>query len=167
MYDGAEGFDGIAGNQHVHFHHVGGAVAGVLVVHGAVAFRHGFEAVVEVDENVCKRNGGGKENPKFIDGLRVLQFSALFHDKLHGVANVVAGKHDEDADHRFTDLLDRLRLWEIGGIINNEFFTVSFGHLVNHAGIGGDDVHIKLAAKTFLDDLHVKESEESAAKAKA
>jgi hypothetical protein len=67
-----------------------GAVAGVLVVHGAVAFRHGFEAVVEVDKNVCERNDGGEEDPKFIDGLRVFQFSALFHDQLHRIANVVA-----------------------------------------------------------------------------
>ena len=86
---------------------------------------------------------------------------------MHRVANVIAGKHDEDANHRFTDFLNRLRLWEIGGIINNEFFPVGFGHFVNHAGIGGDDVHIELAAKAFLDDLHVKESEESAAEAKA
>ena len=86
---------------------------------------------------------------------------------MHRVANVVAGKHDEDADHWFTDFLDRLRLWEIGGIINNELFPVGFGHFVNHARIGGDDVHIELTAKTFLDDFHVKEPEESAAEAKA
>jgi len=29
--DGGEGFDGIAGDEHVHFDHLGGAVAGVLV----------------------------------------------------------------------------------------------------------------------------------------
>ena len=71
MNNGAEGFDWITGDKHVHFHHVGSAVAGVLVVHGAVAFRHGFEAVVKVDKNVCEWNDGGEEDPEFIDGLGV------------------------------------------------------------------------------------------------
>ena len=49
--DGGERLDGIAGDEHVHLDHFRGAVAGVFVVHRAVAAGHGFEAVVEIDED--------------------------------------------------------------------------------------------------------------------
>ena len=165
--DGGEGFDGIAGDEHVHFDHVGGAVAGMLVVHGAIAFGHGFKAVVEIDEDVGERNGGGEEDAEFVDGLGVFQFASLFHDELHGISNVVAWEHDEDANHGLTDFLDGLLLGEIGGIVDDQFFAVGFGDLVDYAGVGGDDIHVELTAESFLDDFHVEEAEESAAEAEA
>ncbi len=165
--DGGEGFDGIAGDEHVHFDHVGGAVAGMLVVHGAIAFGHGFKAVVEIDEDVGERNGGGEEDAEFVDGLGVFQFASLFHDELHGISNVVAWEHDEDANHGLTDFLDGLLLGEIGGIVDDQFFAVGFGDLVDYAGVGGDDIHVELTAESFLDDFHVEEAEESAAETEA
>ena len=165
--DGGEGFDRFAGDEHVHFDHFGGAVAGVFVVHGAVAFGHGFESVVEVDEDVGKGDGGGEEDAEFIDGLGVLEFASFLHDELHGVADVFAGEHDEDADHGFADFLDALRFGKVAGVVDDEFFAVGLGDLVDHGGVGGDDVHVEFAAEAFLDDLHVKEAEEAAAEAEA
>ena len=106
--DGGEGFDGFAGDEHVHFDHFGGAVAGVLIVHGAVAFGHGFEAVVEVDEDVGKRDGSGEHDAEFVYGFGVFEVTAFFHDKLHDVADVVTGNHDEDTNDGLTDFFDDL-----------------------------------------------------------
>ncbi len=165
--DGGEGFDGFGGDEHVHFDHVGGAVSGVFVVHGAVAFGHGFEAVVEVDEDVGEGDGGGEEDAEFVDGLGVLEVAAFFHDEFHGVADVFAGEHDEDADDGLADFFDDLLLGEVGGVVDDEFFAIGFGDLVDHGGVGGDDVHVELAAEAFLDDFHVEEAEEAAAEAEA
>ena len=41
------------------------------------------------------------------------------------------------------------------------------GDAVRDVGHGGDDVHVELAVETLLDDLHVQQSEESAAEAEA
>ena len=40
-------------------------------------------------------------------------------------------------------------------------------HLVNDGRVGGDDVHVVLAAEPLLDDLHVQQAEEAAAEAEA
>ena len=165
--DGGEGFDWVAGDEHVHFDHVGGAVAGVFVVHGAVAFGHGFETVVEVDEDVGEGNGGGEHDAEFVDGLGVFEVTAFFHDELHDVADIVAGDHDEDAHDGFADFLDDLGFGEISRIIDDEFFPIGLGDLVDHGGIGGDDLHVEFAAEALLDDLHVKEAEETAAETEA
>ena len=165
--DGGKGFHGFAGDEHVHLDHFGGAVAGVFVVHGAVAAGHGFESVVEVDEDVGEGDDTGEEDAELVDGFGVFEFAPLFHDELHGVADVFTGKHDEDAHHRFTDLFDDLLLGEEGGVVDDEFFAVGLGDLVDDGGVGGDDVHVELAAEAFLDDLHVEETKEAAAEAEA
>lgn len=165
--DGGEGFDGFAGDEHVHFDHVGGTVTGVLIIHGAVAFGHGFEAVVEVDEDVGERNFGREHDAEFVDCLGVFEFASLFHDELHNVSDVVSGNHNEDADDGFADFFDGLGFGEVGGVVDDEFFAVGLGDLVNDRGVGGDDVHVELAAESFLDDFHVEEAEEAAAEAEA
>ena len=165
--DGGEGFDGFACDEHVHFDHISGAVSGVLVVHGAVAFGHGFEAVVEVDEDVGEGDFRCEHDAEFVDGLGVFEVAPLFHDELHDVSDVVSGNHDKDADDGLADFFDDLGFGEVGGVVDDEFFSVGLGDLVDHRRVGGDDVHVELAAETFLDDLHVEEAEEAAAEAEA
>src|SRR6266436_2578243 len=40
--------------------------------------------------------------------------------------------------------------------------TICLHHVINHAGIGRDNVHVELAAQPFLNDLHVKQPEKAA-----
>ena len=54
----------------------------------------------------------------------------------------------------------------MSGVIDQQFLTACSQHFIHHAWTRGDDVHVVLATKAFLDDLHVKQTEESATKTK-
>ena len=165
--DGREGLDGFRGDEHVHFDHVGGAVAGVFIVHRTVAFAHRFKAVVEVDEDVGEGDFRSEHDAEFIDRFGVFQFTAFLHDELHDIANVFSGNHDKDAHDGLADFCDDLLLGEVGGVVDDEFLAVGLGDLVDDRRIGGDDVHVELAAEAFLNDLHVEKAEEATAEAEA
>ena len=115
----------------------------------------------------ARGNGGGEHDAEFVDGLGVFEVAALFHDELHDVADVVAGNHDKDAHDGFFDLFDDLGFGEVGRVVDDEFFAVGFGDLVDHGGISRDDVHVELAAEALLDDFHVEKAKEAAAEAEA
>lgn len=165
--DGGEGFDRFAGDEHVHLDHLLRAVAGVLVVHGAVAASHGFELIVEVDEDFGEGDGAGEHDATIIDGLGILEDAALVHEELHDVADEFGGDHDEDADHGLANFLDLGGLGEEGGVVDDDLGSVGLGDFVDHGRVGGNDIHVELAAEAFLDDLHVEKAEESAAEAEA
>ena len=52
----------------------------------------------------------------------------------------------------------------MSGIIDQQFLSACGQHFINHAWTGRDDVHVVLAPEPFLDDLHVKQTKEPAAK---
>ncbi len=64
-------------------------------------------------------------------------------------------------------LLDVIRLRQKGRVIHLLHRAVGHGHVVNDAGIGGDDVHAVFAAEAFLDDFQVQQAQESAAETEA
>jgi len=165
--DGGEGLDGFAGDEDVHLDHLLGTVAGVFVVHGAVAAGHGLELVIEIDEDLGEGDGAGEHDAGVVDGFGVLEFAAFLHEELHDVADELGGDHDEDADHGFADLADFGGLGEEGGVVDDDLRAVGLGDLVDDRRVGGDDIHVELAAEAFLDDFHVEEAEESAAEAEA
>ncbi len=165
--DGRERLHRIPGDEHIHLHHLRGAVAGVLVVHRAVALGLGFQLVVEIDEDFRKRQHAGKHHARVVDGFRVRHFAAFFQHELHHVADVFAGHHDIHVHDGFADLLDHLGLGEKRRVIYDDFRTIREIHVIDHGRVGGDHIHIELAPQPFLDDLHVQQAEEAAAETEA
>jgi len=167
VHDDGEGFYRFPGDEHVHFDHVGGAVAGMFVVHGTVSPGHGFEAVVEIDEDVGEGDGGREEDTSVIDGLGILELAPFLHDELHDFTDELARNHDEDPHDGFADLLDDGRIREVARVVDDECFPIRLGDLVDHRGVGGNDIHVEFAAEAFLHDFHVEKAEEAAAEAEA
>ena len=71
------------------------------------------------------------------------------------------------ADIRLFYMVYQRQLGESRGIVH-------FGHVaflvvdaIAYVGHSGDDIHVKLAAKTFLNDLHVEQAEETASETEA
>src|SRR5204862_8126971 len=65
------------------------------------------------------------------------------------------------------DELDIVWLGQKSRVVNVVHRAVGHGHCVNDAGIGGDDVHVVLAAEPFLDNLEVEQTEEPATETEA
>ena len=68
---------------------------------------------------------------------------------------------------RFLDFGDLALIGPAGRIVDFDELAVGQRDLVAHARGGGDEVEIVLALEAFLDDLHVEQAEEAAAKAEA
>src|SRR5207244_9855508 len=64
-------------------------------------------------------------------------------------------------------LHDALPIWQEGRVVDLLDRVVGQGDTIDHAGIGGDDVHAVLAAEAFLDNFQVEQSEESATETEA
>ena len=97
----------------------------------------------------------------------LVDLAAFFEHELHHVADVFAGDHDIDVDDRLADFLDALGLGKKRRVVDDELGAIGHGDLIDHGRIGGDHVHVELAAEAFLDDLHVEQAEEAAAETEA
>jgi len=167
LHDAGEGVDRLAVDQHVHLHQLALAVRRILVVHAAVAAGDALDAVVEVHENLRERDVTVEHHAPGVDALGVLAEPALFHDQGQDVADVLVGDHDEGLHHGLLHLLDDRGVGQVQRIVQLEDLPVGARHAIDHARVGGDDVHVELPAQALLDDLHVQQAQETAAEAEA
>ena len=167
MDDAGEGVDRLAVHEDVELDELFGLPARRFVVEAAVAARDGFEAVVEVDQDLVHGDAGGDHHVVGVDALRVRADAALVHHQVHDVADILGGGHDVGVDERLLNVVDLGRVGQVHRVVDLQHVAVAEVHVVDHARIGGDDVHVVLAAEAFLHDLHVEESEESAAEPEA
>ena len=80
---------------------------------------------------------------------------------MYSFGQMNVGVHD-----RFADFFDHARIGQVRGIINLNDFAACRQDFVDHARGGRDDIHVVFASEPFLNDLHVKQAEKSAAKPK-
>ena len=158
--DAGEGIDRFAVDEHVELDHVGNLVAVMLVIHRAIPARDAFDAVMEIDQNFVQRSARGQHDAARIQRFGVIHDPALLRDQRHHVADVFIRSNDERFDHRLLNFLDVIHLRHERGIIDFLHRAVGHGDPIDDARIRRDDVHLVLAAQTFLDDFQVQQSQE-------
>ena len=167
MHDAGKGVHGLGVHEHVQLHHVALEVAGLFVIHGAVAARDAFDAVMEIDEDFVQRDERRQHDAPVVERFGVVHAAALFGNEGHHVADVFVRANHERLDHGFLDLFDEGDFGQEGGVIYVLTRAVGHGDFVNDAGIGRDDVHVVLATEPFLDNFHVQQAEETATEPEA
>ena len=167
MDDAGKGVHRLAVDQHVEFDHVRLDIADVFVVHRAEAAGQALDAVVEVDQDFVEGEQAGEHDPSGVQRLGVVEDAALFRHQGHQVADVFVRAEDKSFDGRLLDLGDVSLLGQEGRVVDFLDGTVAEREPIDHAGVGGDDVHVVFAAQAFLDNLQVEQTEKTAAKAKA
>ena len=113
------------------------------------------------------RNARGEQDVASVDAFRVCADAAFLHDEVHDVAHVDGRRHDAGVDERLFNAVDLRGIRQMHGIVHVYHGAVVEINVVDHARIGGDDVHVVFASEPLLDDFHVQEAEESAAEAEA
>ena len=166
MKDGAQGVHAVAVDQHVHAHHVGGAVFLELVVHRGIAAGHRLHAVEEVEHDLGERQLVGEVHLAAVVG-KVRLDAALVLAELHDGAHVFVGYEDRDRVDRLADLVDLVDGRELGRVLDVHHRAVRLQNLVHHGRGRRDEVHVVFAFKALLDDVHVQEAEEAGAEAEA
>ena len=102
-----------------------------------------------------------------VDVLHVLKDTAAVLAKLHDIAHKVGGCQDLCFYHRLFGTLDQCRIRIVGGVVDELHLAVGHGDTVDNGGCCGDQIQIVLPFQTLLNDLHVQQSQETAAESKA
>ena len=76
-------------------------------------------------------------------------------------------RQDHRRDHRFLDHLDEAGVGQLGRAVDLVHLVVGGRHPVQDPRRRRHQVHVELALEPFLDDLHVKQTEEPAPEAEA
>src|SRR6478672_6602605 len=164
MDDGGKRIDGLAVYQQIELHQFRGTITGVLVIHRAVAAGNALNLIVEVDENFVQRQLAVEHDAPGVERLGVVHQTALFQDELEDVADVFVRAKNVGFHDRLADFIDDARVGQMRRVIDQESFAARGQNFVDHAWGSRDDIHVVLAPKPFLDDLHVEQTEEPAAK---
>ena len=156
MRDQREGIHRVAVHQHVELDHLGRLVTVVLVIQRAVTPGDALDPVVEVDQYFVERNAPDQDDPAGVQRLGFLDDAALFAGQVHHVADVLVRAHEVRLHHRLGDGGNEVWFRQVDRVVDVRLLAPDGEHLVNHARIGGDDVHVELAPQPLLDDLKVQ-----------
>ena len=115
-----------------------------------------FDLVIKIHKDFVQRHRGRQHHTSSVDRFGVLDFAAFLHDQLHHVPYVFIRAHDETFHHWLANFLDHARVRQKGGVIDIDGFAICFYHVIDHARIGRDNIHVELATEPLLDNLHVK-----------
>ena len=165
--EGREGIDLLAVEEDIQFDEVGRSEAVHVPIEGGVALGDGFEFVVEIDDDLAERHVEEKLHAVAGDILLLDEFTTFAETECHDRTDVVGGGDDGRADIRLLNAVDLREIRHAGRVMYLDHAAVFGIDVVRDVRDGGDDIHIELAIQPLLDDLHVQETEESAAETKA
>ena len=104
-----------------------------------------------------------KDRALLFDILHTLVDPAPLLAQVHDRADVLRGHHDLCLDHRFFHIVDLRRVRHVRRIRQVDYFSVCLVDLINNARRGRHEIQIVLSLQPLLDDLQMKEPQESAA----
>ena len=106
-------------------------------------------------------------HPHIVQILHIDQHAALALAQIHQAAHIVVGSVQVHI-HKGLFLLDDVAgVRVVGRVVDHFHCAVGQSQAVAHAGGGGDDIQIELPLQSFGDDLHVQQTQETAAEAEA
>ncbi len=165
--DDGEGVDGLAGDQDVELDHGRFPIVGQMIVEGSVAARNGFEAVVEIEDDLVERQFVVEHDAGGADVLESFLLAALFFDQRENAADIFFVGENGGEDDGLLDFGDLAGIEPARRVVDFDHGAVGFVDLVADAGSGGDEVEIELALQAFLNDFHMEQAEKAAAKSEA
>src|SRR6185437_2073144 len=121
----------------------------------------------EIKHHFIQRQLIGEHHARRAYVLKRFLLSALLFHQLENAADILLIRKNGGKNDRFFHFPYLALRGPAGGIIDFNHLTVSFGDFVAHAGRRGDQVKAEFAFQPFLDDLHVEQTEESAAEPEA
>jgi len=153
-------------NQDVHSHQTSFFIARRFVIHGGIAPADTFQLVVEIDQNFIQRKPPRQHQAPTIQGLRFFQFAPFVTNQRHDVTQVLVLANNVESDDGFLNVINTRRVRQEHRVIDFGDFSGGRHDLINHPGIGCDDIHVVLTTKPLGDNLHMQKSEKPTAESK-
>ena len=157
-----EGIDRFTVQQNVEFHEFALAEARRMVVERGIAARHTLQFVIEVYHNLAQWHEELYLHTVAGNEVLLHQFGTFAQTERHDGANVGGCGDDRGTDVRLLHMVDERGVGHAAGVVHLlrlAMFVIDHVTYVRH---GCDDVHIKLAVESFLHNLHVEQTQETA-----
>ena len=153
-------------DQHVHTNHVRGLEAFEVVVQRRIATGGRLQTVEEVEHHFCHRNFIGQRHLVTVVNHVGLHATLLNTQGDHVTEELLRQQHVTLCDW-LAQFLNIIQRRELGRAVDvDHLFRCGFYFVDNRRG-GGDQIQIVFTLQTFLNDLHVQQTEEATAEAKA
>ena len=164
VHDHRKRVDFIAVDQHVDLDDVRRAILLELVIHRSVAARDGLQPIEEVEHDLGHRDLVRELNlPAVV--LHVDLVAALLRAQRDDRTHIVLRHVKIHGDDRLANLLDLRGIGHLRRVLDHDRRAVALHDLIDHGRRRGDEVHVELALEALLHDLHVQETEKTAAEA--
>src|SRR5664279_3334235 len=167
MHDDGKSIYGIARNQNVELHHRRLPAPGDVIIQRSVATGNGLQPVVEVEYDLVQWQLVIQHYPRRADVFEAFLFAALVFHQPQNTSDVFLVGQDGGQDHGLLDLGDFAGIGPTCRIVHLDHAAIREGNLVSHPGSGSNQVEIVFALQPLLDDLHVQQTQETAAETKA
>jgi len=165
MNDERQSVDFVAVDQHVHLHDVRRAVFPKFVVHRGVASGDRLQLVEEIQHDLVHRQVVAEMYLTAVVGKIGLN-PALAGAQGHHRPHILLWNENGDRHHRLPDLFDLGGVGHFRGVFHPQQGSIAHQYFINHGGSRGDEFHVEFSFEPLLDDVHVKQAQESAAKPK-
>ena len=133
-----------------------------VVVERGIALRYRLQLVVEVNDNLAKRQHEVQLHTIAADILLVYQFAALVETECHNRSDKVGGRDDTGTYIGLLNMVYHRLVGQSRGVVHLLHLALLGVADVRHVGNRCDDVHIELSVQALLYNLHVEQSQETA-----
>lgn len=165
--EGREGIDTLAIEEDIGLDEAAGTIAYGVVVERGVAAAYALELVVEIEDNL----GQGHIEVEFyaVGGYVILTslYATFLEAELHDGAYIFALGNDLSFDIGFLNTVYYSGFWKSRGGVDLHHLAFFRESLIGYVGHRGNDAHIKLTLQTFLYNLQMEETQETATEAEA
>src|ERR1041384_8366211 len=134
-----------------------------MIIERSIALRYRLQLIVEIKNDLGQWHLERKFNTIGSEVILILDDTTLIHTQADYGSDEVGLRNDLCADKWFEDIVDRSWIGHFGRSVDEHFLSIRKLRLELHRWYRGDNGHIELALETFLDDLHMKHTEEPAA----
>ena len=138
-----------------------------MPIKGGITLGDRLELIVEVNHNLAQWHIVQDFHTITRDILLFHQFTTFAQAQSHDWTNKIAGRNHARADIRFLNAIYHSNIWHTRRIVHLYLLAVLGIDIITYVRHGGYHIHIKLTIQTLLHNLHMKQTQESAAETKA
>ena len=167
MHDEGQCIDRLLVDKDIKLYELRGDIPLQLIVKGRIASGSRLQCIEEIIDDLVQRKLVLQNRSCFLDVVRRKVHTSALLAQLHDGAQIFGRHHDLCRYNRLLHMLNFRRIRKVCRICQLHHGAVRLVNMIYNAGSRRDDIKAIFALKTLQDNLHMKESQEAAAEAKA
>ena len=138
-----------------------------MIVERRISFRNTLQPVIEVDHDFTQRHVIIYFHTITGNILLFQEFSTFPQTEGHNRADIIGSRNNRRFDIRFFNMVDQRRIRHTTGVMHFFHIALFIIYIIRYVRHGSNHIHVEFTIQTFLYNLHVKQSEETATETEA